>query len=302
MTDVVLALAPIFAVIAAGLAMKRAGFPGEGFWAPAERLVYYVLLPALLVGNLAGADLAGLDIVPLVGTVTGTFILVAGALLVAGRLAGEQGPGFATAFMGAIRFNTYAGLAAVIGLHGAPGLALFSVLIGAMIPLLNILSVTVLVRHAHGGGLGAVIGQVARNPLVLGCAGGLALNLLGIAIPPVVAGAFDILADTALGLALLAVGAGLTFQGLRTSLRLLAGATLVKLVALPLAVAGACALVGLDGLERAVAILYATLPSSPQGYVLARLMGGDGALIAAIITMTTLGAMVSIPLMLGALT
>ena len=40
MTDVILVLAPIFAVIGAGLVMKRAGFPGDGFWQPAERLVW----------------------------------------------------------------------------------------------------------------------------------------------------------------------------------------------------------------------------------------------------------------------
>ncbi len=302
MSDLALTLVPIFAVIAAGLVMKRVGFPGDGFWQPAERLIYFVLLPALLVRNLAGAELGAFDIGPLLGAVVSAFVTIAVLFLLIGRLLGQRGSSFATAFMGAIRFNTYAGLAAVIGIHAAPGLALFSVLIGVMIPVLNVLSVAALVRHVHGGGLLAIAVHILRNPLVLGCAGGLALNVLGVAIPDMVGGVLDILARTALGIALLAVGAGLTLQGLRTSATLLAGATVVKLVVLPLAVALACAAFGVGGVERAVAILYATLPSSPQGFVLARQMGGDGALIAAIISGTTALGIVTMPLMLGLLT
>ncbi|MEX2649312.1 MAG: AEC family transporter [Alphaproteobacteria bacterium] len=302
MSDLVLTLMPIFAVIAVGLVMKRVGFPGDGFWQPAERLIYYVLLPALLVRNLAGADLAALAIGPLIGAVVAAFVAVAALFLLIGRLLGQHGPSFATAFMGAIRFNTYAGLAAVIGIHAGPGLALFSVLIGVMIPILNVLSVAALVRHVHGGGVLAIAAHILRNPLVLGCAGGLALNVLGVAIPDMIGGVLDILARTALGVALLAVGAGLTPQGLRTSAPLLVGATVVKLAILPLAVALACAVVGVGGVERGVAILYATLPSSPQGYVLARQLGGDGALIAAIISGTTALGILTMPLMLGLLT
>ena len=34
------AVVPIFALIAAGFALKRTGMPGDVFWAPAERLVF----------------------------------------------------------------------------------------------------------------------------------------------------------------------------------------------------------------------------------------------------------------------
>jgi hypothetical protein len=301
MSDAALTLVPIFAVIAAGVVMKRVGFPGDGFWQPAERMIYYVMLPALLVNTLSGAHLGAYDLGPLLAAVAGAFLTVAGLFLVIGRVAGARGPSFATAFMGAIRFNTYAGLAAVVGIYAAPGLALFSILIGLMIPILNVLSVAALVRHVHGGSLVAVAAHIARNPLVLGCAGGLALNGIGVEIPALLGGVLDILGETALGLALLAVGAGLTLQGLRTSAPLLLAASAVKLLALPAAVATACAILDVGGIELGVAVLYATLPSSPQGYVLARQMGGDGALIAAIISLTTLASILTMPLMLGLL-
>ncbi|MSP83704.1 MAG: AEC family transporter [Alphaproteobacteria bacterium] len=302
MSDIVLGLVPVFLVIAAGVAMRRAGFPGDGFWAPAERLTYFVLLPALLVKNLADADLANLDIGPLLAAMVGTYLLVAVLLLAAAAAVGVRGASFATAFMGAIRFNTYAGLAAALSIHGTQGVVLFSVLIGVMIPLLNVMSVAVLVRHTRGGGVVAIVWHVARNPLVLACAGGVALNLAGIALPAVIGGVLEILARASLGIALLAVGAGLTLHGLRAKPGLLIGACAVKLLVFPLAVGGACSLAGIGGTERAVAILYATLPSSPQGYILARQMAGDGPLIAAIISLSTGLGVVTIPILLAALT
>ena len=59
------ALAPVALVIALGWGLRRARFPGDAFWAPAERLTYYVLFPALLVNNLAGAPLAALPVAPM---------------------------------------------------------------------------------------------------------------------------------------------------------------------------------------------------------------------------------------------
>jgi hypothetical protein len=157
------------------------------------------------------------------------------------------------------------------------------------------------VRHTRGGGLAAIARHVARNPLVLACAGGVALNVVGIGIPRIVVGTLDILGAASLGIALLAVGAGLSLQGLRSAPGLLVAACVVKLVLIPLAVAGACGLVGVGGTERAVAVLYAALPSSPQGYILARQMSGDGPLIAGIISATTAASVVTLPLLLSLL-
>jgi len=43
------AILPIFLLIVVGYLFKRTGFIGDGFWAPAEKLVYFVLLPALII-------------------------------------------------------------------------------------------------------------------------------------------------------------------------------------------------------------------------------------------------------------
>ncbi len=57
MSPLLLALWPLFALIVAGHLLRRADFPGEAFWPGAERLNYFVLFPALLLGSLARAPL-----------------------------------------------------------------------------------------------------------------------------------------------------------------------------------------------------------------------------------------------------
>jgi predicted permease len=297
--DILTALAPIFLIIGAGLAMKRAGFPGEGFWLPAERLSYYVLLPALLIKEIGGAALGTFAIAPLLLALVGTYLAASAVMLVLGPRLGFPPASFATAFMGSIRFNTYAGLAAVTALHGGDGLALFALVIAVMIPLLNVLSVAALVRHAGGLGVRAALAEIARNPFILGCIVGIAINVAGIDLPSVARGVLDILGRAALGVALLVTGAGLTLRGLRTSLPLLGLSSAVKLLLLPVLVAVACRLAGVGTFETQVAVLYAALPTSPAGFVLARQLGGDTGLIAAIITVTTVAAIATMPLMLG---
>ena len=65
MLQIILVVLPVFALILIGHLCRRHAFPGEGFWAPAEALTYYLLLPCLLVTTLAEADFARLAAWPM---------------------------------------------------------------------------------------------------------------------------------------------------------------------------------------------------------------------------------------------
>ncbi len=47
--------------------------------------------------------------------------------------------------------------------------------------------------------------------------------------------------------------------------------------------------------------MFTAMPTAASSYILARQLGGDSALMAGIVTATTLGAVVSLPLMLAVL-
>ena len=76
----------------------------------------------------------------------------------------------------------------------------------------------------------------------------------------------------------------------------------LKLLAMPGTTAATCWMLGVEGLTAAVAVLFAACPISASSYVLARLLGGDAPLLASLITITTLGAVVTMPLVLALLT
>lgn len=54
---------------------------------------------------------------------------------------------------------------------------------------------------------------------------------------------------------------------------------------------------GLPPLETAVVVLFAALPGAPSSYILARQMGGDAPLAAAVVTVQTLLSMLTLPLL-----
>ncbi len=289
MSGVVATIAPIFLLIVAGYGFKRCRFPGDGFWAPAESLSYFVLLPALIVHTLSGADLAGLRIGALAATVVSMALATTVLALLVRPFLGADGPAFTSIFQGAIRLNAYLGFAFAFTFYGTPGLTIAAVFVALMMPIVNTICVAVLVTFGAGGRAswsGVAIG-VATNPLILACLAGAALNAVSDAVPGWFIGTLGILAQAALPLALLCVGAGLDFSTLRTGRWIIVGTSVYKLALLPVLALAIVELTGLTGVSFAVVILFAATPASPSTYVMARQLGGDARLMAGIVTAQT---------------
>jgi predicted permease len=77
---------------------------------------------------------------------------------------------------------------------------------------------------------------------------------------------------------------------------------MLKLVVMPLTTWLFCRLFGVEGVTAATAVLFAAAPISVSAYVLARQLGGDAPLMAGLITITTVGAVVTMPVVLALLT
>ncbi len=303
MPSSVLTLVPIFLVIAIGWLLRRRRFPGGEFWPVLDRLVYYVVFPALLVRTLARADLAELDVGPMALAIAALFVVQIVVCLGLGRLMKLSGPATSSLLQGAIRMNTYAGFAVSGGLFGAVGVTLFSVVTAIAVPTANVISVAALALLADGRRPSplSVLRDIASNPLIVSVLGGVALNLSGIGLPWPVAPVLDILGDAALPLALLAVGAGIDLSSSRAIGAPALTATVLKLAAAPALMVLAIHLLGIEGVTAASLIVYACLPSSPAAYILARQLGGEAELMAAIIALTTLAAILSMPIWFGVL-
>jgi malonate transporter len=305
MSAVLTALLPVFLLIALGAFLKRTLLPDGNSWHAFESLTYFVLFPALLLVTTATADLREIPATGVGGALASAIVLLSLALLMARpllvRTLGLSGPAFTSVFQGSVRWNTYVALAIAGSLFGVPGLALASVAIVAMVPLLNFLCVLVLARYAadKAPDLRTITGQILRNPLIWSVLGGIAINLIGVPLPKVAVAFGEILGRGALALGLLAVGAGL---GLETIWRPHAAVILtvvLKLVAMPALAVGLALWIGLSGGPLMVVAIASSVPSAPGSYILARQMGGDAPLLARLLTLQTLVAFLTIPAVLA---
>ncbi len=290
-----LALLPDFLLILLGWLLCRNTALNRPLWEGVERLVYYLLFPVLLFNSIlrtplqpaqtAGLALAGVGVVAL-------GIVLALAL---GRWPGVDARLHASGAQIAYRFNSYVALALSERLFGAQGLAWMALLIALSVPLCNVAAVWPLARH--GGH--SYLREIARNPLILGTAAGLAANGLGLVLPEAVSTTLQRIGLAALPLGLMAVGAGLTFGAIRSSPGLAAALLAIRHAVLPAAALVAVAVLVLSPEQASIVVLFAALPTASSAYVLAARMGGDGVFVAGLVTVSTLLGMLGVPLWLS---
>ena len=77
--------------------------------------------------------------------------------------------------------------------------------------------------------------------------------------------------------------------------------SVVKLLVPPALAVGLAALFGLDGMMRTVLVLQASMPTAVNGVVFARQFGTRPALVAATLVFSTVGSLVTLPILLSAL-
>src|ERR1700744_3195942 len=162
------AFLPVFLLIVLGIVLKRTLMRLETQWHGLERLTYYVLFPMILIQTLIKADLSS---VPVAG-VGGALLLAALAisllcLAVQPLLArfAIDGAAVPPIFQGAPRWQTYVALSLSGNLFGNVGLALASVAMVAIIPMVNVFSVVVLAHYAstEKQSLRTIVMTVLRN-------------------------------------------------------------------------------------------------------------------------------------------
>lgn len=293
---IVVALIPIVLMIGLGHAMKHRKFLADSFWPQAERLSYFVLLPALFAHGLATANLAGIPVWGMVAALIGSTALAAALLVVFARFITTDGPAFTSVFQGGIRFNNYVGITAAVGLIGAHAVPLAAVANAAIVPTVNVLCVIVFAHYGTAKPtLRGILRGIALNPLVVGCVIGILLQVTHIGLPVGIEGGVKALGQASLPLGLLCVGAALDWHALGRGLNPTIFASVAKFALMPLVTALICFWLKLDREAIIVAVLFQALPTASSSYVMARQLGGDAELMAGIVAFQTVLAVVAVP-------
>ena len=290
-------LVPDFLLIAAGWFICRFTALGRPVWDGAERLVYHVLFPALLFEAIVRSPMTPQAAWPLVASAVAVTLVGIVLALALGAWPGVNARAHAAGAQAAFRFNSYIGLALAARLGAAEGVAGMALLLAVCVPIVNVAAVWPLARQ---GGQG-YLRELARNPLIVATLAGLAFNALPWSLPQWLAVALSRMGAAALPLGLMAVGAGLAMGALRDAPRLAAALLAIRHVVLPgLAIALVLwPALGLAPMQQALVVAFASLPTASSAYVLAVRLGGHGAYVAGLVTVSTLLAMAGLPLSLA---
>ncbi|MDF2980152.1 MAG: family transporter [Actinomycetospora sp.] len=311
MADLLGRILPVFAVIAAGAVAGRFERFGERTATVLNDLVYWIALPALIFTSVAGADLsAGVPGSALIASVA--VLLVAYALGSLAALLVRRPPREANAVglvagWGNVGYLGIPLTVAVLGPAAAFAASLTSTLHTALA-----ISVFLVVATLHGRGRGedgavALPALLARrvlgNPVVIGIAAGLAVALSGLALPRPLATTVEMLGDLAAPGGLLALG--ILLRGAVGSLREsraqwvpIGAAVLIKLVVMPLLALGAVAWLGIPAPWAAVLVVMCALPDAATVFVLTAQYRTWYRESTAVVVITTVLSLLTLPLVL----
>ncbi len=285
------AILPIFLLIAVGYVMRHYQMMSDAFWNDAEKLVYYVLFPAMLISKVSVADLSNTDAVPLVSALWLGLAIISLITLLFKPVLNIGDPGFSSVFQGATRINTFIALSLAENLLGDSGLVTAVVVAAFLIPVLNFLVVIVLHRFGDkhkATHFWAVLIQILKNPLIIGCIIGFILNFGNIQLPSSIQITLSIMGSTALPIGLMAVGAALLFRDLTSVIVPLMASSTLKLLIYPIVAYGLSRVFGFDQETQTVILIFSAVPTASSSYILAKNMGGDSQLMSRIITFQTL--------------
>lgn len=302
MSPILLGVLPVFSIIAIGWGLRVSKVIPEPAWGPIERLAYFVFYPGFLIPAAWNADFANGSAGALgLSTIGGMSVVAAGVLLVRPLLK-IDGPAFTSVFQGALRWNSFVFLPLVVVIYGDEGAGLAAIVLGALIPVINVLCVLVLAHwgEGQGGGWRKSLAGLAANPVIWSCAIGITLNLAGAPKPEVLMRALGLLSDAALAVGLIVAGGGLSFRYALSRPVLIGSVSAVKLIVLPLLMWSFCRLLGGDATAQGIALICGSAPGAAASYVLARQMGGDARLMAGIVAFTTAASLITIPTILAA--
>lgn len=298
---------PIALLVGAGLLARATGVLREGDARVLNVYVYWFALPALFVANIsemgiergnarfvvacvlpvlgAAAVLAALSQV--FGLARRTFVLLA-VSTVFGSLAFFGIPFVMFAFPGA-EAERLAALAAA------------SISLAAVAVTISLLEYARLESPGLLAGARVVGSRLARNPLVLSIAAGVALSASGARLPPPIERPLHMLGTTTATVSFFMLGAFL--YGRRyVNLGAAAGLALLRLVLLPLGALAVADLAGLAGLERTTAVLMNGMPVAVSLLVLSERYDFHPETIASLVLLSSIGGAITLNLWLLLLT
>lgn len=286
-------IAPVFIVILLGGFLKWRHFIPSSLLGPLNRLVYYLGIPAMIFREVARSSFAIHFDPLLLATTLMPLLLVFLIAFYAGKAWSLDLQQRGTFIQSSLHGNLgYIGLAVCYYLLGEKGFTSASILAGFLMLFQNLLSV--IGYHVTSAASGQekrlwfFIRKIVGNPVIGSALAGMALSLFEIPIPQVIDRCLIIISGMALPCALLVIGASLSFNLMRSRIRVFLAASLLKLLVLPAIGVLAYWVSGIPANRFLPGLILLAAPTATIAFVMAGEMNGATDLATASISISTI--------------
>ena len=283
------AVLPLFLVMGLGYiarctgAISRTDVPKINKWA------FRFFMPVMLFYNIYTSDLSAAVQPKLIAYTAACVLVLYGLSFGFVMLAEKQDDKRGVMIQGLYRSNfVIMGIPLAAQLVEGADLGPVVILVAVVIPMFNVLAVITLeMFNGTKPRAGKMLLDVLKNPLIIGIATGIVVQLSGIKLPTAVESAANMIGKAGSPLMLFLLGAFFEIKGVGTHKKQLAVVCVGRLVIVPAIFLTLAVLCGVRGVELAAMIAIFGSPTAISSFTMTQQMGGDAALAGDIVIFTS---------------
>ena len=304
--EIFLLISPVFILIILGSLLRRIGVPDLSFWHISDKLIYWVLIPALLFHHVSQITLSSTMLANYAVVILSGLFVVTTLSFIAGKLFGYTPQIWTSVMQGAARHNAFIALAIAGSLFGNKGLALGAIFMVILIPVINIVIVSAMtstlnqeVGNNSRSSIFDVLFELIKNPFILAIATGLVISFVGAEGIIIIHETTGLLGSAALPIMLLSIGANIKIREISSAITPIIIANVLKLLVFPIVVFFVAKSMNLSLFETTIAVIFAAVPTAASSYSLAKQFGAETQLMTSIITIQVTLSFITIPIILA---
>ncbi len=304
--EIFLVISPVFILIILGNLLRRIGVPDLSFWHVSDKLIYWVLIPALLFHHVSQITLSSTMLANYAVVILSGLFVVTTLSFIAGKLFGYTPQIWTSVMQGAARHNAFIALAIAGSLFGNKGLALGAIFMVILIPVINIVIVSTMtstlnqeVGNNSRPSIFDVLFELIKNPFILAIATGLVISFVDAERIIIIHETTGLLGSAALPIMLLSIGANIKIREISLTITPIIIANVLKLLVFPIVVFFVSKSMNLSLFETTIAVIFAAVPTAASSYSLAKQFGAETQLMTSIITIQVALSFITIPIILA---
>jgi len=304
--EIFLLISPVFILIILGNLLRRVRVPDLSFWHVSDKLIYWVLIPALLFHHVSQITLSSTMLANYAVVILSGLFVVTTLSFIAGKVFGYTPQIWTSVMQGAARHNAFIALAIAGSLFGDEGLALGAIFMVILIPIINIVIVSAMASTLNQDtdnnsrpGIFDVLFELIKNPFILAIAAGLIISFVDTDRISIIHETTGLLGSAALPIMLLSIGANIKIREISSTITPIIIANVLKLLIFPIVVFFVAKSMNLSLFETTIAVIFAAVPTAASSYSLAKQFGGETQLMTSIITIQVALSFITIPIILA---